>query len=145
MRRYSELLAWVGAAAASSGPALRWRARQGVVHAFTIAWLLVGSEKMTQLKIDLQEGFHEDTVILRAGGQEITKAAGVTTRVQTGLARSLEIEVPESAESIEIEVPTRGEKATVDLDRSKPMFVGVSLSQEGRLKSRVSATPFGYL
>ena len=100
---------------------------------------------MAEITIDLQDGFMDDTVAVSAGGREVVREQGVTTRFQIGMAKSLQVAVPEGAEVLEVEVPTKGERATVPIDLSKPVFVGVSLTTEGQLDFTVQEQPFGYM
>jgi hypothetical protein len=101
--------------------------------------------QMTEVKVDLQDGFMDDTVVISAQGQQLLREEGVTTRFQIGKARSLEVAMPEGEVTLEVEVPTKNESTTVPIDTSKPVFVGVSLTTEGRLEVRVQERPFGYM
>ena len=100
---------------------------------------------MTEITVDLQDGFKDDTVAASAGGREVMREEGVTTRFQIGRARSLQVAVPEGTQELEVEVSTKGERATMPIDPSKPVFVGVSLTTEGHLEVRVQEHPFGYM
>jgi hypothetical protein len=100
---------------------------------------------MAEITIDLQDGFMDDIVAVSVGGREVMREQGVTTRFQIGMAKSLQVAVPESTEVLEVEVPTKGERATVPIDPSNSVFVGVSLTTEGRLEVRVQEHPFGYM
>jgi hypothetical protein len=101
--------------------------------------------QMTEITVDLQDGFMDDTVAVSCAGREVVREQGVTTRFQIGMARSLQANVPEGARELQVEVPTKGERATVAIDPSKPVFVGVSLTTEGQLEIRVQERPFGYM
>lgn len=100
---------------------------------------------MTELTVDLQEGFHDDRVVVRSGGAELASADDVTTRVQLGLARSLEVTLPAGARDVEIEVPTRDLRTAVQVDPGTRAYLGVSITRDGRIETRLSTTPFGYL
>lgn len=100
---------------------------------------------MSELTIDLQEGFYEDRVVVRSNGEELASVDGVTTRVQLGHARSLELELPADAREVAIEVPTRGLRAVVRLEPGTRWYVGVSITRDGRIETRLSRMPFGYL
>jgi hypothetical protein len=100
---------------------------------------------MAEITVDLQDGFKDDTVAISAGGREVVREEGVTTRFQIGRARSLQVAVPEGEVTLEVEVPTKNARATVSIDTSKPVFVGVSLTTEGRLDVTVQERPFGYM
>ena len=95
--------------------------------------------------IDLQDGFKNDTVVIRADGRELRRDEAVSTRFQIGKAKSATLALPEGDVTLEVEVPTRNQRATVPIDTSKPTFVGISLTTEGRLEVRVQEQPFGYM
>lgn len=133
-----------GAAAGGGGPGLLRRTLLGG-SAFVALGMLLGSGTMRELTIDLQEGFFDDRVVVRAGGEELASAEDVTTRVQLGFARSLEVALAAGAREVEIEVPTRDLRAAIRLDPATHPYLGVSITRDGRLETRLSATPFGYL
>jgi hypothetical protein len=101
--------------------------------------------RMAEITIDLQDGFKDDTVTVSVGGREVMREEGVTTRFQIGMARSLQVAVPEGEVTLEVEVSTKNARATVPIDTSKPVFVGVSLTTEGELEIRVQERLFGYM
>ncbi len=101
--------------------------------------------QMVAVTVDLQDGFTDDTVVISARGQELLREDEVSTRFQIGKARSVQIEVPEGEVALDVQVPTKNERATVPIDTSKPVFVGVSLTTEGELEIRVQERPFGYM
>jgi hypothetical protein len=101
--------------------------------------------QMTEITVDLQDGFMDDTVAVSAGGQEVVREQGVTTRFQIGMAKSLQVTVPEGKVTLEVEVPTKNRRARVPIDTSKPVCVGISLTTEGELDVKVQEQPFGYM
>jgi hypothetical protein len=122
----------------------------GMVLAASVASLPGGSGatmegRMAEITVDLQDGFMDDTVAISAGGREVMRAEGVTTRFQIGMARSLQVAVPEGEVTLEVEVATKNTSAIVAIDTSKPVFVGVSLTTEGELEIRVQERLFGYM
>lgn len=99
---------------------------------------------MATLRVDLQDGFHDDLVVVRAQHQEQRKEH-VTTMLQISYAGSLELEVEPGPVRLEISVPTRGLfSAPVVEVPPQALHVGVSID-DGRLAHRVSTEPFGYL
>jgi hypothetical protein len=100
---------------------------------------------MVEVTIDLQDGFKDDTVVISAGGRELVREQAVSTRFQIGKAKSLRVALPEGQITLTVEVPTQNRRATVPLDTTRPVFVGVSLTTEGELEVRTQAQPFGYL
>jgi len=101
--------------------------------------------RMAAITVDLQDGFMDDTVAVSAGGTEVMREEGVTTRFQIGMAKSMQIELPEGRATLTVEVPTKNQRATVPIDTSRPVFVGISLTTEGALDVRVQEQPFGYM
>lgn len=99
---------------------------------------------MPVLRVDFQEGFDGDEVVVRVDGREVRRDR-VTTSESVGYAGSVEVEVDEGTTAdVTVDVPTRGlagrAAATVDGD----VFVGATISG-GRLALVVSAEPMGYL
>lgn len=96
------------------------------------------------LTVDLREGFDGDSVQLSAAGVGTLQVDGVRTRMQTGLARSLKLEVAPDAARLQVAV--RGLAADVALPAQRPLWVGVSIAESGdRLEVQVQSEPFGYL
>ncbi len=60
---------------------------------------------MPVLHINLQEGFANDTVVVRVNGQEVFNRTSVKTRLQIGLANAFEVDVPEGSADIQIALP----------------------------------------
>lgn len=94
--------------------------------------------------LDLREGFDADEVSIRGAGMADVQLTGVSTRLQIGRARSLPL--PEAAQALDIELPRRGVASHVDLLPGRPLWVGVSLSRDGRrLEVLQQLEPFGYV
>jgi hypothetical protein len=100
---------------------------------------------MVEIPVDLQDGFKDDTVVISVGGRELIRDEAVSTRFQIGRAKSVALQVPEGRTMLTVEVPTRNLRATATIDTTKPQFVGISLTTQGRLEVRVQDQPFGYL
>jgi hypothetical protein len=84
------------------------------------------------LHLVLEDGFDDDTVVVRADGRELLRLDGVTTRTQISHAGDAEIEVPEGLVTLEVEVPTQGVRDSVEVDAAATPVVGLSL-REGRI------------
>jgi hypothetical protein len=95
------------------------------------------------LGIDLQEGFANDTVVLRVNGNEVFQGDDVTTKRLIGLARSLVTTVQKGAIQVEIVVPTRNTKIVIPLEVSADTYIGASI-RNGKMTYIVSNQPFGY-
>ena len=101
--------------------------------------------QMVEVTVDLQDGFKNDTVVISAQGHELLREEAVTTRFQIGKAKSLQLAMPAGEVTLNVEVPTKDARTSVPIDTSKPVFVGVSLTTEGRLEVKIQERPFGYM
>lgn len=100
---------------------------------------------MAQLTIDLREGFFHTPVTIRLDGKEVFHADDVTTRTQTGLARQVEVQVPNGAATLEVELPRDEERIQRRVDAEVSPFIGVDIAEDGTLSLRESVEPFGYV
>ena len=100
---------------------------------------------MTALRIDLQDGFKDDVVIVFGGDEELLRLEAVTSRYQIGLARSETIELPAPMVTLEINVPTRRIAVELKLDTAKTGYLAVSIDATGALACRASREPFYYM
>ena len=98
---------------------------------------------MPTLKVDLQEGFSGETVVLRLNGQEVYRQA-VKTRTQIGLADSRSFDLPPQHLKLEAALPQSSVSEALELDLSQDMYVGVTLSSHDVLSLHASSEPFGY-
>jgi hypothetical protein len=87
---------------------------------------------VSRLHLVLEDGFEDDTVVVRAEGRELLHWDDVTTRTQLSHAGDAEVEVPEGRVTLEVEVPTRGVNDRVVLDAAATPVVALSL-REGRI------------
>jgi hypothetical protein len=102
-------------------------------------------EAMVEIPVDLQDGFKDDTVVISVEGRELLRDEAVNTRFQIGRAKSVTLQVPEGRTELIVEVPSRNLRGTATVDTTKPVFVGISLTTQGKLEIRVQEQPFGYL
>lgn len=100
---------------------------------------------MALLHIALQEGFFDDSVIIRANQQEIFQHQAVKTRNQIGLAEWVEVNLPEGSITLEVSIPSRGVAQSIPLQLSGNLYLGISLTPEGKLDYQISNEAFGYL
>jgi len=100
---------------------------------------------MALLHIALQEGFFNDSVIIRANQQEIFRHQSVKTRTQIGLAEWMEINLPEGSVTLEVSVLSKGVTQSIPLQLSGNVYLGISLTPEGKLDYQISDQAFGYL
>ena len=99
---------------------------------------------MFSLRIDLQEGFSGDTVIVTVDGSEVYRKSGVSTRLPVGVADSFEVQLDADQGRVSVDVATRGLTDATDIRPSKFPYLGVSLSG-GRIAFEPSAELFRYL
>jgi len=98
----------------------------------------------SDVTLDLREGFDGDAVEIRAAGLPDIRLDRVSTRLQIGRAHSLAL--PGTLQSLVIELPRRGVTARIELQTERPLWLGVSLSRDGRrLEVRQQPEPFGYV
>lgn len=99
---------------------------------------------MATLRVDMQDGFQDDVVVVRAKDQEGRKEH-VTTMPQISYAGSIELEVEPGPVRLEISVPTRNLSTSQVVEvPATALHVGISVD-EGRLTQRLSPEPFAYL
>lgn len=99
---------------------------------------------MAVLSVALEEGFEGDTVVVEVNGRRVFERDGVRTRMQVGLAESLELEVDERAAVVEVQVPSRGARGRIERPLAERLYVGVSLEGDD-VAFRTSEEPFGYV
>ena len=99
---------------------------------------------MAVLHIALQEGFTNDTVIVRVNSREVFRKENVKTRLQIGYADSFEMTVEESSVNVEVIVPLKNLTATIPVQVSGAAYVGVTIADD-RIAYQISEEPFGYL
>jgi hypothetical protein len=95
------------------------------------------------VSVALEEGFLNDRVRVRVGDREVADLAGVSTRVQIGLARTLEVELGAGEQMLTVDLPDKQLTASVSL--AAAAYVGVSVGNGGdTLAIRSGEAPPGY-
>ena len=97
------------------------------------------------LTIEFQEGFQNDTLVLRIAGIETMRHEHVTTRLQTGYAAATSATVAAGRVVLDVDLPATKASGQVVLDVQAPIWVGVNLDAGPVLRFKVSASPFGYV
>ncbi|MBD2100550.1 hypothetical protein [Leptolyngbya sp. FACHB-261] len=100
--------------------------------------------EMSLLRLDLQDGFQQDTVVIQVNGKEVFRRSQVETRLQLGYADSVEVNVPEGLTKIEIAVPSRKLSDSLKLQIAAPTHLGISLTSKGKIDYRTTSEPFTY-
>jgi hypothetical protein len=99
---------------------------------------------MVLLKIDLQDGFEGDLVVVRVNDKEVFRKDGIKTRPMLGYADSMEADVPLGQSWVEIALPRKDIGETISLVVTAPVYLGLSISN-GKIVQRLSQTFFAYL
>lgn len=99
--------------------------------------------KIALLRIDLQDGFTEDLVIVRVNGTEMFRKESVTTKLLLGYADYLQAQIPEGSADVEIVVPSRGLSKSVSVQVSQQYYLGVSI-RDGAIEFLARDEPFSY-
>ena len=96
-----------------------------------------------KLRIDLQDGFEQDSVVIRVNGNPVFERSDVRTSLLKGFAKSVQVDVESGPAALEIAITNRNLSNTLDLAIDGDTYVGVSRTSNG-LESIVRAEPFGY-
>lgn len=100
---------------------------------------------MAILRIDLQEGFQNDEVVIRIDEQEVYRKAGVQTNLAIALADSVELSVSEGTLNVEVAVPSRSGSESVTVAVQDPTYLAFSITSGGRITHKTSREPFRYM
>jgi hypothetical protein len=100
---------------------------------------------MPPLRIDLQDGFQDDSVVIKVNGTEVFRQTGVTTKYQIGVAGGTKVDVDADFALVEVAIPARDLAEVIEVQLAGPVFLGVSLNRDGSLDCRRQDRPFGYL
>lgn len=105
----------------------------------------VGAGAGLVLHVDLQDGFQGEAVVVRIDGREVFSSESVSTDFRIGLAESFEVKGLSGAIEFEVHLPAQAVTERLRVDIEKTPYIGVSVTQEGRVQVRVGAEPFGYV
>ena len=95
------------------------------------------------LTIALQDGFENDSVVVRVDGELVIEETGVRTDQRIGLAYAIDVPLPDRPVVIDVQVPTQSLRASHELSPATATSVGISLL-DNEIAFRSSPTPFGY-
>ena len=96
------------------------------------------------LHVALQDGFENDTVVVRVNQQQVYSSENVSTDYRISLAASFDVPRPEGPVRVAVELPRRGLSNSIVVELSGTAHIAVSLL-EAKIDFKVSDTPFGYL
>jgi hypothetical protein len=95
------------------------------------------------LHIALQEGFAGQPVAISVDGREIYRKDAVRTRMQIGLADSIETQHEPGIATVEVKAGSSS--ATLTPTLTQDLYLGISIGQDGRITHRSSTQRFGYM
>ncbi|HET7218627.1 MAG TPA: hypothetical protein VFJ02_11305 [Vicinamibacterales bacterium] len=98
---------------------------------------------MPLLHIALQDGFAGDPVSITVDGREIFRKDRVRTMTQIG--RADDVETRHDAGPVSIDIKARNSSSTITHTLAGDTFIGVSLTQDGRITHRISQEAFRYM
>ena len=98
---------------------------------------------MSGVTVALEGGFHQDHVVLRVDGATAFDRPDVTTRMQIGLADTVELPGSTAPRQLQVQLPDRGLTADLTLDQSLP-YIRVALV-DGEVEVTASADPPFYV
>ncbi|MEW2480419.1 hypothetical protein AB0876_12580 [Mycobacterium sp. NPDC049093] len=98
-----------------------------------------------KLHIELQEGWGGDLVEVTVGGERAYDGRP-TTRMQTGYAAGVEVDLPDAEESVSVEVrlPERGIVARHEVSTRHETWIGLNLEGDV-VRVREQPNQFGYV
>lgn len=100
---------------------------------------------MAILHIALQDGFRNDTVVVRINQREVYRNRAVTTNLAISRADAFDVTVEGNPARVEVEVLTRNRSAAISLDPTQTPYLAVQITPEGSLSLAPSAEPFRYM
>ncbi len=83
-----------------------------------------------KLRIDLQDGFDNDSVVVFLGETEIFRKDKITTDLSISLADNFKVDIKKGKYSLRVEIPTRMVSRSKDYDIQTDLFIGVSLKHQ---------------
>lgn len=99
---------------------------------------------MVILKLDLQDGFEGDLVIIKVNSSEVFRKENVKTRLTVGYALSIDVDIPAGNNNIEVSLPQKGINGEISIKTSEPVSMGISI-EENKIIFRTSESNFFYL
>lgn len=98
------------------------------------------------ITIDFQEGFKDDEIIVYENKKKVFQTdSKVSTRMQIGLAKSVELETKNKKTNIKVEIPSRNISETKEVELKDDLRIGVSLTEDNKLEWKFSNEPFMYM
>lgn len=99
---------------------------------------------MSTLFIALLDGFEGDPVVVKVNGKEVFKQDSVKTKRQIGKAASFDVKVADGPAQVEVSLPSKNISEAVAVKVSGETYLGVSLTENNKIKHKLSSEPFRY-
>jgi hypothetical protein len=99
---------------------------------------------MNSLHIALQDGFHDDCVIIRVNGKELFNKSGVTTNRVISLADTFDCTVDTVTATIEVAVTTKKTGGALVVPVGEFPFVAVIVGKDAAVELIPSQESFRY-
>lgn len=100
------------------------------------------------LFVDIQEGFKDDTVIVKVNGNDVFMKEHITTNLLYGPAASFSTDIIEGLAIVKALVPNRNLQGSQEFQVHSDIYLGISIIEyDGQEKIRfiTSDQRFGYL
>lgn len=110
----------------------------------------MNTDKQSVLSIEFQDGFVNDSIILRINENEVLKKNNVSTDLRIGLAdNSFNTRLPNGQIKIDILVPSKNLKYYKTIELESDTYIGVSIVNSNTptadIAVRIEKDPFTYL
>jgi len=99
---------------------------------------------MPTLHLAFEDGFDDDTVVVRVDGREVTRRIGLRSSLATALAATEDAQVGSGAGEVAVAVSSRGLTATRKVDFTAEPHLAIAI-RDGALVLRTSREPFVYM
>ena len=96
------------------------------------------------LHIALQDGFYNNTVKVFVDEEERASRSNVTSKTQIGLAGTVELQLLTGQHALQVSVVGRPTSEVLTIELTQPLYVGVSVSADGKIVYTRSESPFRY-
>ncbi len=100
---------------------------------------------MPPLRIDLREGFSNDSVSVEANGKQVFHKDSVTTNYSVGLAECIPVEMPAGRLTIRVVIASRNLQSSIDTEIDCPLYVAIAVSEDGSIGFEASSQEPTYL
>jgi len=96
------------------------------------------------MKIDLQDGFENDEVVVKLDGREVFHKSGVSTDPRISRADGFDTSSTKAEGTVELDLPKKGKHATQSVKPGETPHIGISI-RDGQPLFRTQSQPFLYM